>query len=71
MSVTDAIGWIAALSSACIALPQGLRIVATRSVAGISAVIWQMTLVGALAWCAHGLRVDRAPRSSGPTPCSR
>jgi uncharacterized protein with PQ loop repeat len=60
VSVVDAIGWIAALSSACIALPQGLRILATRSVAGISPLIWQMTLVGAIAWFAHGMIVGRA-----------
>lgn len=60
MSVVDAVGWIAALSSACIALPQGLRILATRSVAGISPLIWQMTLVGGIAWFAHGLIVVKA-----------
>jgi uncharacterized protein with PQ loop repeat len=60
VSIVDAIGWIAALSSACIALPQGLRILATRSVAGISPLIWQMTLVGAIAWFAHGMIVGRA-----------
>jgi uncharacterized protein with PQ loop repeat len=60
VSVTDAIGWIAALSSACVALPQGLRILATRSVAGISRLIWQMTLASGIAWFVHGLVVDRA-----------
>jgi uncharacterized protein with PQ loop repeat len=59
VSITDAIGWIAALSSACVAVPQGLRIVATRSVAGISAMIWQMTVLGALAWMVHGLIAGR------------
>jgi uncharacterized protein with PQ loop repeat len=60
VSVTDAIGWIAALSSACVALPQGLRILATRSVAGISRLIWQMTLAGGIAWFVHGMVAGRA-----------
>ncbi len=54
MSVVDAVGWIAALSSASLAVPQGLRIALTRSVAGVSAVTWQTMLIAGLAWTVHG-----------------
>ena len=55
MSVVDAIGWIAALSSASLAVPQGVRIAATRSVAGVSTVTWQTMLIAGVAWTCHGL----------------
>lgn len=55
MSVVDAIGWIAALSSASLAVPQGVRIAVTRSVAGVSTVTWQTMLVAGVAWTCHGL----------------
>lgn len=55
MSVVDAIGWIAALSSAILAVPQGVRIAATRSVAGVSSVTWQTMLLAGFAWSAHGM----------------
>lgn len=55
MSIVDAIGWLAALSSATLALPQGVRIAVTRSVAGVSVVMWQTTLTAGLAWSGHGL----------------
>ncbi|MBN9609632.1 MAG: hypothetical protein BGO26_12660 [Actinobacteria bacterium 69-20] len=55
MSVVDAIGWIAALSSASLAVPQGARIAMTRSVAGVSTTTWQTMLIAGIAWSAHGL----------------
>ncbi len=55
MSVVDAVGWIAALSSASLAVPQGMRIAVTRSVAGVSTVAWQTMLIAGLAWTSHGL----------------
>lgn len=55
MSVVDAVGWMAAASSAMLAAPQGLRIASTRSVAGVSTVTWQTMLIAGLAWTAHGL----------------
>lgn len=55
MSVVDAVGWIAALSSASLAVPQGARIAMTRSVAGVSTVAWQTMLIAGIAWTAHGL----------------
>lgn len=55
MSVVDAVGWLAAVSSAMLAAPQGLRIASTRSVAGVSTVTWQTMLIAGLAWTAHGL----------------
>ncbi len=60
MSVVDAIGWVAALCSALLALPQGYRIAATRSVSGVSLLAWQTMLVAGIAWCAHGLLTARA-----------
>lgn len=55
MSVVDAVGWVAALSAASLAVPQGVRIAKSRSVAGVSSMAWQTTLIGSLAWTAHGL----------------
>lgn len=55
MSVVDIVGWIAALSSASLAVPQGARIAMTRSVAGVSTITWQTMLIAGVAWTAHGL----------------
>lgn len=55
MTLVDAVGWLAAASSALLALPQGVRIASTRSVAGVSTVTWQTMLIAGLAWTAHGL----------------
>ena len=55
MSVVDMVGWIAALSSASLAVPQGARIAMTRSVAGVSTITWQTMLIAGIAWTAHGL----------------
>lgn len=55
MSVVDAVGWIAALSGAALAVPQGVRIAVARSVAGISVLTWQTMFVAGLAWTGHGL----------------
>jgi uncharacterized protein with PQ loop repeat len=49
------IGWLAALSSASLAVPQGARIAMTRSVAGVSTITWQTMLIAGLGWTAHGL----------------
>lgn len=55
MSVVDMVGWIAALSSASLAVPQGARIAMTRSVAGVSTITWQTMLIAGIGWTAHGL----------------
>jgi uncharacterized protein with PQ loop repeat len=55
VSVVDMIGWVAALSSASLAVPQGARIAMTRSVAGVSTITWQTMLIAGLGWTAHGL----------------
>jgi uncharacterized protein with PQ loop repeat len=48
------IGWVAALSSASLAVPQGARIAMTRSVAGVSTITWQTMLIAGISWTAHG-----------------
>lgn len=55
MSVVDMVGWVAALSSALLAAPQGARIAMTRSVSGVSTITWQTMLIAGIAWTAHGL----------------
>lgn len=55
LSLIQAIGWLAALCSASIAAPQGLRFFRSGSSAGVSLLIWQTTLVASLSWMAHGL----------------
>lgn len=58
--VVEVIGWIAAVSSASLAVPQGARIATTRSVAGVSVITWQTMLIAGLAWTAHGIHVGIA-----------
>lgn len=55
MSWVDAVGWVAAASSASLAVPQGARIAMTRSVAGVSTITWQAMLIAGIAWTSHGL----------------
>lgn len=51
----DALGWVAAVSAATVALPQVVRLLRIKTTAGISPVAWQTMLGGNLAWGAHGV----------------
>jgi uncharacterized protein with PQ loop repeat len=53
--IISALGWVAALLAASAALPQVVRLLRTRSTAGISVVAWRLTLAANLGWTMHGL----------------
>lgn len=53
--MVEAIGWAAALAAASLAIPQGVRIAVTRSVAGVSVLTWQTLLIAGMAWTGHGV----------------
>lgn len=50
-----ALGWAAAALAAVLALPQLVRLLRTRSTAGVSVVAWRLTLAAAMAWALHGI----------------
>jgi uncharacterized protein with PQ loop repeat len=56
----EALGWVAAVLGAGVALPQVIRLFQTRTTAGLSAPAWQATLGANLAWLAHGLLTGHA-----------
>lgn len=49
------LGWVAAASLAAVALPQAIKLLRSKTIAGISPSAWQMMLGVNLAWSAHGL----------------
>ena len=53
------LGWTAAAFLAAVALPQVIKLLRTRAIAGISPSAWQFMLAVNLAWTAHGLLTDR------------
>ena len=56
----EALGWVAAVLGAGVALPQVIRLFKTRTTAGLSAPAWQATLGANLAWLAHGFLTGHA-----------
>lgn len=50
----DAFGWFVAVLGCSISLPQLLRLVRARTVAGVALTTWQVTLGANLAWTSHG-----------------
>ncbi|HET7724785.1 MAG TPA: PQ-loop domain-containing transporter [Propionibacteriaceae bacterium] len=61
MVYAEVLGWVAVAISLVIGLPQLLRIVRTRSVAGLSFFSWRAILGVNLAWIAHGIRIHQLP----------
>jgi len=57
VSVIDLLGWLAAVFSATLSLPQAVRTAVTGSVAGLSQVTWQMATIAGMAWAGHGVVV--------------
>jgi uncharacterized protein with PQ loop repeat len=49
------LGWVAAIYSAFVAMPQLARVARTRTTAGIPLLAWQSSLAGSLSWGAYGL----------------
>lgn len=51
----ELLGWAAALSLAAVALPQVIKLLRSKTIAGISPSAWQIVLGINVAWSAHGL----------------
>lgn len=58
MSFVDIFGWVTAVGTALFSLPQLLRLVLSRTSAGLSLVSWQLVVAAAASWTLHGFRVD-------------
>lgn len=56
----EALGWVAAVLGASVALPQVIRLFQTRTTAGLPAPAWQATLGANIAWSSHGLLTGHA-----------
>lgn len=54
------VGWTAATLSGAISIPQLVRTLRTRSVAGLSLLTWQTLLIAGLSWLGHGMLVGSA-----------
>lgn len=59
MIIGETLGWVAAVLSATLALPQMFRIFRTRSVAGLSVLAWQTLVLAGVGWTIHGLESGR------------
>ncbi len=51
----DFLGWAAAASLAAVALPQAIKLLRSKTIAGISPSAWQIMLGVNLSWSAHGV----------------
>lgn len=54
-------GWLAALTTAAIGLPQAVRLLRSGTAAGVSLVAWQALWWTAAAWSAYGALTARLP----------
>lgn len=54
MDLVVALSWLAALLGTATALPQFIKILRTRITTGVSTKLWQLSLLGSIAWTFHG-----------------
>lgn len=59
MTIDDAIGWAAAVTSAVWGLPQCVHILRAGSTDGVSAGAWQATFWSGTSWAGYGVLTDR------------
>ena len=59
------LGWIAAAIGCCISLPQLVRLMRTRSVAGLSVLAWQLSFGSNLSWTTYGV-IQQLPNVWAP-----
>lgn len=69
MTPVDIVGWSATVLGTILGVPQLVRLLRTRSVAGLSLIAWQATLSINIGWTVHGLLIGQ-PAGSSAT-CSR
>lgn len=58
--IIEAIGWTAGVYGACIAMPQIVRVLRTRTTAGIPLLAWQSSMASNLSWTAYGVITGHA-----------
>lgn len=63
MTGVEILGWLAALVGTSLGLPQLVRLVRTRSTAGLSLLAWQAILTLNLIWFVHGVKIGAANMS--------
>lgn len=56
--MTTIVGWLAALTAITLGAPQVVRLIRTRSTAGLSIIAWQASLAISIAWTVHGVLID-------------
>ena len=55
-----ALGWVAAALASFVAVPQVVKLLRSRTTAGLSLTAWRLTLAANIAWTAHGFVVGHA-----------
>jgi len=61
MTAVDALGWLGMAVGTALGLPQLVRLLRTRSTAGVSVIAWQAMLAINLGWALHGLKIGQPP----------
>ncbi|MET0692724.1 MAG: PQ-loop domain-containing transporter [Propionibacteriaceae bacterium] len=51
----DALGWAAAVFGSSVALPQVIRLLRTKTTAGVSLMAWQLALGANISWVSHAV----------------
>ena len=59
MTPVDIVGWSATVLGTILGVPQLVRLLRTRSVAGLSLIAWQATLSINIGWTVHGLLIGQ------------
>ena len=59
MSFVVVLGWVAAAISAAVSLPQLIRLMRSGTSAGLSLLMWQLTMCAGAGWTFHGLLTER------------
>lgn len=62
MTPVDIVGWSATVLGTILGVPQLVRLLRTRSVAGLSLIAWQATLSINIGWTVHGVLIGQPPQ---------
>ena len=63
------LGWACAVVGSALSVPQVVRLLATRTSAGVSPLLWQLNVANGIGWTAHGL-VSGHPNVTVPNALS-
>lgn len=56
--MVDIWGWVCAVVGSVIAIPQVVQLLRTRSSAGLSLLMWQLSAAASVGWVFHGIRAN-------------